>query len=60
MEIEMNGNGCLTNDCEQAECHRCFPRKNCEVQHEKCVDFDSKGIAYSENEIQSYTTNKAK
>jgi hypothetical protein len=27
---------CATNDCDQEECHRCFPREGCH-DHEKCV-----------------------
>ena len=29
---------CETNDCENPDCHRCFPRDGC-IAHEKCEDY---------------------
>lgn len=42
---------CQTNDCEDPECHRCWPRKGCE-DHSKCIEFTKSGEGYSEREIE--------
>ena len=36
---ELGPDGCESNECEQRECHRCFPRKGCD-DHAKCREFN--------------------
>lgn len=51
------GHECETNDCDDKDCHRCFPRADC-PHHAKCREFTANGDAYTDKQAKGLATKR--
>lgn len=51
------GHECESNECENQDCHRCFPRIDC-PHHAKCQEFTAHGDAYTDKQAKGLATKR--